>query len=107
MCVSQRSKSRKAKALVAFVVSIAATIAILSFANSASAVPLTWTLMSARFDDGGSATGSFTYDADTNTYLDFNISSWRRRVVSAIYVFASDLRSLWLSSSCAMFYFPQ
>jgi hypothetical protein len=77
MSLNQRSKSRKAKAVAAFVVSTAATIAILSFANSASAVPLTWTLNSAFFrdsDGGGSATGTFTYDADTNVYLAFNIS---------------------------------
>jgi hypothetical protein len=77
MSVNQRSKSRKAKAVAAFVVSTAATIAVLSFANSASAVPLIWTLDSAFFrvsDGGGSATGTFTYDADTNTYLNFNIS---------------------------------
>jgi len=71
---SLKGKPRKAKAVAAFVVSTAATIAILSFANSASAVPLTWTLMSAFFDDGGSATGTFTYDASTNVYLNFDIS---------------------------------
>jgi hypothetical protein len=70
---SLKGNPGKAKGVAAFVVSTAATIAILSFANSASAVPLTWA-MAALFDDGGNATGTFTYDADTNTYLDFNIS---------------------------------
>jgi hypothetical protein len=71
---SLKGKPRKAKAVAAFVVSTAATIAILSFANSASAVPLPWTLMSVSFTDGGSATGTFTFDAVTNTYSAFNIN---------------------------------
>jgi len=75
-CSSLKGKPRKAKAVAAFMVSTAATIGMLSFANSASAVPLTWTLMPvpAFFDDGGSATGTFTFDAATTTYSDFNIS---------------------------------
>jgi hypothetical protein len=72
VCSSLKGKPRKAKAFAAFVA--AATIAILSFANSASAVPLTWTLMSAVFNDGGSATGSFIFNADTNVYSNFGIS---------------------------------
>jgi hypothetical protein len=69
------SKPQKPKAVAAFVVSAAATVAILFFANSAFAVPLTWILIGPpHFDDGGSATGTFTYDAVTNTYSAFNIS---------------------------------
>ena len=34
------------------------------------AIPVTWTLQGVAFDDGGVASGSFTYDADTNTYSD-------------------------------------
>jgi len=80
MSFSKRSKPRKAKAVAAFVVSTA----ILSFANSASADPLTWT-MSARFNDsvGASATGTFTYDVDTNMYSDFNIHVEGSRTVPA------------------------
>lgn len=37
------------------------------FTVTAHAVPVNWTL-SGTFDDGGTASGSFTYDADTNTY---------------------------------------
>ncbi|MBL8199375.1 MAG: hypothetical protein JNK40_00250 [Chromatiales bacterium] len=32
------------------------------------AAPLQWTLANVVFNDGGDASGSFTYDADTNTY---------------------------------------
>jgi hypothetical protein len=34
----------------------------------AQAVPITWDLMDVRYDDGGSASGSFTYDASLNLY---------------------------------------
>lgn len=49
--------------------------AALLFASSAvSAAILTWTLQNVSFSDGGTASGSFDYDADTNTYSDFSIS---------------------------------
>jgi hypothetical protein len=44
-------------------------------ASSSIAVPLTWTLNGAVFDDGGSASGSFVYDSPTNTYSAINIST--------------------------------
>jgi hypothetical protein len=68
-----QGKPRKAKAVAAFVVSTAATLSILFFASSASAVPLTWA-MAALFDDGGTATGTFTFNAGPNIYSDVNIS---------------------------------
>lgn len=42
----------------------------------AHAVPLTWTLNDAVFNDGGTATGSFVWDADTNTFgaYEFTVS---------------------------------
>jgi PEP-CTERM motif len=40
----------------------------------AVAAVLTWTLHNVAFDDGGTAEGTFNYDADTNTFSDFNIS---------------------------------
>ena len=53
------------------------------FASAASAVQLTWTLdnvvfQSAITGDVGTATGSFDYDADTDTYSNINIvtSGW-------------------------------
>ena len=41
----------------------------------AKAVPVTWTLQEKAFDDGGSAAGSFVYDADTNVYSDMFIAT--------------------------------
>jgi hypothetical protein len=43
-------------------------------AKPALAVQLTWTFNNITFDDGGTASGTFEYDADTNTYSNFNIS---------------------------------
>ena len=41
----------------------------------AHADPVTWTLDNAVFDDDGTATGSFVYDRDTNTYSDVSITT--------------------------------
>ena len=38
------------------------------FAIAASATPLVWTLSGVTFDDGGTASGSFVYDADTSQF---------------------------------------
>ena len=47
---------------------------ILSF-SSAFAAPVTWSLNGIVFDDGGTATGSFVYDADTDMYSVINITT--------------------------------
>jgi hypothetical protein len=41
----------------------------------AKAVPVTWTLQDWTFNDGGSASGSFVYDADTNVFSDMFIAT--------------------------------
>ena len=41
----------------------------------AVAVPVTWTLSGVTFGDGGIATGSFAYDASSNTYSNVNITT--------------------------------
>lgn len=40
---------------------------------AAAGTPLTWTLNGITFSDGGTASGSFTYDASTNTYSAISI----------------------------------
>jgi len=40
-----------------------------------SAAPVLWTLENIAFDDGGTAIGSFQYDAGTGTYSNINISA--------------------------------
>ncbi len=41
----------------------------------AKAIPVTWTLQDWTFNDGGSASGSFVYDADTNVFSDMFIAT--------------------------------
>jgi hypothetical protein len=42
---------------------------------NAEAAPLTWTVDGVTFNDGGSANGSFVYDADTGMYSDIAINT--------------------------------
>jgi hypothetical protein len=42
---------------------------------SVSAAPILWTLQGVTLSDGGTAFGSFVYDADTNTYSDLDITT--------------------------------
>ena len=44
-------------------------------AVDASASPLTWTLQGVTFADGAKASGSFTFDATTDTYSGINITT--------------------------------
>lgn len=44
------------------------TLTLLFIGGSAQAIPVTWTIDSLFFDDGGTASGSFIFDADTDTY---------------------------------------
>ena len=41
--------------------------------GSAWAIPVTWTPEGVVFEDGGTASGSFVFDADTSTYSDTDI----------------------------------
>lgn len=47
----------------------------LLLAQSVHAIPIQWTLSGITFADGGTATGSFFYDADTNVYSSINITT--------------------------------
>jgi hypothetical protein len=49
-------------------------VILLLLAGTAQAIPVTWTL-DAVFEDGGTATGTFVYDAATNGYTGINLSS--------------------------------
>lgn len=48
--------------------------AMLCGAGLACATPITWQLSGVTFEDGASATGSFSYDAGTDTLLSYSIS---------------------------------
>ena len=43
--------------------------------GTAKAVPVTWELGNWAFDDGGTAAGSFVFDADTNVFSDIFIAT--------------------------------
>ena len=57
--------------LLTLVVAIAASL----FTTAALADPVVWTLNGVTTNDGKTVTGSFTYDANTNTYSAINITS--------------------------------
>jgi hypothetical protein len=50
------------------VVAVAIGLGVLGFGQRASATPLTWDLVGVTFSDGGTATGSFVFDADTGAF---------------------------------------
>jgi hypothetical protein len=52
-----------------FLLSIVAFFA----AAAVNATPVEWTIDSLVFDDGGTGSGTFTYDADTNAYSNIDI----------------------------------
>lgn len=54
---------------------LAAAILGVALAASASATPLKWTLHNVLFNDGGTASGSFVYDADTNVLSSVDITT--------------------------------
>jgi len=55
---------------------VLAAAGILLTASPAMAIPVSWTLSGATFDDGGTAAGSFVYDADTDA-----LSAWSINMV--------------------------
>lgn len=57
------------------ITSIVVIFLITGLAGEAQADPVTWTLSGATFDDGGTAIGSFVFDADTSTYLTLSIAT--------------------------------
>ena len=65
---------RRVNVPTAAVVAAVAFIITQFIATPAQATPITWTV-SAAFPDGGTAAGSFVYDADFNTYSSINITT--------------------------------
>ena len=48
---------------------------VLMLSVAAHAQPLTWILQNVTFDDGGTASGSFTFDATTGSDSNVNIAT--------------------------------
>ena len=63
----------------------AALGSVLLAAGPAFAVPLTW-YVNGAFGDGGTITGSFTYDADTNTYSAVSLTVNGGSLSNVVYV---------------------
>lgn len=55
------------------VLSAILVVGFLTGSMAANAVPITWHLDGWVFDDGGTASGSFVFDASTNTYSDISV----------------------------------
>jgi len=56
-------------------ISIAGILMLVVNIPAAHAIPVTWNLSGVTFDDGGIATGSFVYDADTNLFSSINVET--------------------------------
>lgn len=61
----------------------ALAISALVFGSSSQAAPILWTLDGVRFNDGGTASGSFVYDADNNTYSAIDLSTTQGTIGAA------------------------
>lgn len=66
----------------------ALTLGILGLASVAHAVPVTWTLSNVLFSNDGpsgvTASGSFKYDADTNTFSDISVTTTQGSFTDAV-----------------------
>lgn len=62
---------------------IALVVSSVVFAAAAHAVPIKWTLNSVTFDDDGAASGSFVYEADTNTFSQIQVTTSAGRAGTA------------------------
>ncbi len=52
------------------------------YSISANATPVVWNLSGVTFDDGGTASGSFTYDVDTGAYSAISINTTAGSVIN-------------------------
>jgi hypothetical protein len=56
-------------------IAFAAAAALTMWSSAAFSSPVQWTLTDVLFEDGGTATGSFVYDADTNEFSTISIAT--------------------------------
>lgn len=67
----------------------------LAISTYANAAPIQWTLQGTTFDDGGTASGSFVYDADSDTYSNVQLKTTAGSVGAA-----SEFRSKCTTPHC-------
>lgn len=53
----------------------AVALGLIAITATAHAVPIQWTLSEVTFEDDGTASGSFVYDADTNVYSNVRLTT--------------------------------
>jgi hypothetical protein len=68
-------------------------VLVLLTAQTASAVPIQWTLDGVTFIDGGTASGSFVFDADLSIYSSINTSTTAGSTCSPALLILSNTRS--------------
>lgn len=68
--VTRLASRERRTAMVGFLILCTFTVG-----SPSAGLPIEWTLEEVAFHDGGSATGSFVYDASTNTYSDVDIET--------------------------------
>jgi hypothetical protein len=56
-------------------------------ASMAHAIPINWNLSGVTFDDGGTASGSFDFDADTSVYSNISIATAGGSIAGVTYGF--------------------
>ena len=54
---------------------VIATFAVISFSSYAMAGPIQWTASGITFNGGGQVSGSFDYDADTNSFTNIDLTT--------------------------------
>jgi len=72
------------------------------FSASAQASTVTWTLTDVTFSDDGTASGSFSYDADINVYSDFSVSTTLAPLIPG----APESKETWGTATSCASYFP-
>lgn len=79
-------------------VAVALVLGLGGWMQLAHAVPITWTLSGVTFDDGGTASGSFVFDADTSAYSAISIDTTAGSVLTTSTSY-SDLHPFFIGSS--------
>lgn len=62
-------------------IAVGLSFALTALATTAIAAPIKWELQNVVFDDGGSASGSFLFDADTETFSNLNLTTTQGSVL--------------------------
>ena len=94
---ASRIPSRRAWLTLRQFVFLAIFTCIAGWGQAAQAVPISWTLNNVTFDDGGTASGSFLFDADSSTFSSINISTSAGTAMTAGTY--SDLHPFYVGSS--------